>query len=96
MAPETFAIRVPDSVIADLAHRIDTTRWPDELDNAGWELGSNLAYMRSLAEYWRHRYDWRREETRLNRLPQFRIALDGIHIHFVQCAGKGQRLYRSS
>ena len=89
MAPETFAIRVPDSVIADLAHRIDITRWPDELDNAGWELGSNLAYMRSLAEYWRHGYDWRREETRLNRLPQFRIALDGIHIHFVHVRGKG-------
>ena len=89
MAPETFAIRVPDSVIADLAHRIDTTRWPDELDSTGWELGSNLAYMRSLAEYWRHRYDWRREETRLNRLPQFRIALDGIHIHFVHVRGKG-------
>jgi len=89
MAPETFAIRVPDSVIADLAHRIDTTRWPDELDSAGWQLGSNLAYMRSLAEYWRHGYDWRREETRLNQLPQFRIALDGIHIHFVHVRGKG-------
>ena len=89
MAAETFAIRVPDSVIADLAHRIDTTLWPDELDSAGWELGSNLAYMRSLAEYWRHGYDWRREETRLNQLPQFRIALDGIHIHFVHVRGKG-------
>jgi len=89
MAAETFAIRVPDSVIADLAHRIDTTLWPDELDSTGWELGSNLAYMRSLAEYWRHGYDWRREETRLNQLPQFRIALDGIHIHFVHVRGKG-------
>jgi pimeloyl-ACP methyl ester carboxylesterase len=89
MAAETFAIQVPDAVIADLMHRLDTTRWPDEVDNAGWEFGSNLAYMRSLAQYWRHSYDWRREEAVLNQLPQFRIAVDGFHIHFVHVRGKG-------
>lgn len=83
MAAETFAIQVPDAVIADLVHRLDATRWPDELENAGWELGSNLAYMRSLAEYWRHGYNWRREEAVLNQLPQFRISLEGFQIHFV-------------
>jgi pimeloyl-ACP methyl ester carboxylesterase len=45
--------------------------------------------MRSLAEYWRHSYDWRREEAILNQLPQFRIAIDGFHIHFVHVRGKG-------
>src|SRR6266576_3564967 len=89
MAPKAFAIQVPDAVIADLMHRLDTTRWPDEVDNAGWEFGSNLAYMRSVAEYWRHRYDWRSEEARLNQLPQFRISLDAFHIHFVHVRGKG-------
>src|SRR5882724_3132895 len=89
MAPETFTIEVPDAVLADLAHRLDTTRWPDEVENTGWEFGSNLAYLRSLAEYWRHRYDWRREEALLNQLPQFRIALDGLRIHFLHVRGKG-------
>jgi len=89
MTAEQFAIRISDAVLADLARRIDTTRWPDELENAGWEYGSNLAYMRSLAEYWRHIYDWRREEAILNQLPQFRLAIDGFHIHFVHVRGKG-------
>jgi pimeloyl-ACP methyl ester carboxylesterase len=89
MAAETFAIRISDAVLADLKRRLDITRWPDELENTGWEYGSNLAYMRSLVEYWRHSYDWRREEAALNRLPQFRIAIDGFHIHFVHVRGKG-------
>jgi len=89
MTAEQFAIRISDAVLADLARRIDTTRWPDELENAGWEYGSNLAYMRFLAEYWRHSYDWRREEAILNRLPQFRLAIDGFHIYFVHVRGKG-------
>ena len=89
MAAETFAIRIPDAVLADLAHRLDATRWPDELENVGWELGSNLTYMRTLAEYWRHGYDWRHQEAMLNQLPHFRIALDGLQIHFIHARGKG-------
>jgi pimeloyl-ACP methyl ester carboxylesterase len=86
---EKFTIQIPDAVLQDLARRLDATRWPDELAGAGWDHGSNLGYMRSLADYWRHGYDWRREEARLNQLPQYRIALDGFHIHFVHARGKG-------
>lgn len=89
MAAEAFAIHVPDETLADLTHRLDNTRWPDELEGAGWEYGVNLAYMRSLAEYWRNNYDWRHQEALLNRLPQYRIALDGLYIHFVHVRGKG-------
>ncbi|HEY6413265.1 MAG TPA: epoxide hydrolase [Edaphobacter sp.] len=89
MAAERFAIQIPDAVLSDLARRLDATRWPDELVGAGWEYGSNLASMRSLADYWRHGYDWRRAEAALNELPQYRIALNGFHIHFVHVRGKG-------
>jgi pimeloyl-ACP methyl ester carboxylesterase len=89
MSTEDFAIRISDAVLADLASRLDRTRWPDELENAGWEFGSNLAFMRSLVEYWRHEYNWRDEEAALNELPHFRIALDGFRVHFVHVRGKG-------
>jgi pimeloyl-ACP methyl ester carboxylesterase len=36
-----------------------------------------------LVEYWRGEYDWRAEEARLNRLPQFRTRIDGQSIHFI-------------
>jgi pimeloyl-ACP methyl ester carboxylesterase len=88
VAIEKFNINVPDSLLADLRRRLDATRWPDEVENAGWELGSNLNYMKSLADYWRNRYDWRREEATLNRLPQYRAALDGFHVHFVHARSK--------
>ncbi len=89
MAAETFSIHLPDTMLADLRRRLDATRWPDELEGAGWEFGANLAYMQSLAQYWRNGYDWRRQEALLNQLPQYRIALDGFHIHFVHVRGKG-------
>jgi pimeloyl-ACP methyl ester carboxylesterase len=89
MPAEPFSIHVPDAVLADLTRRLDATRWPDEIEGAAWDLGVNQAYMRSLAEYWRNAYDWRRQEAKLNQLPQYRIAIDGLHIHFVHVRGKG-------
>ena len=86
---QKFTIHVPDSTLEDLTRRLDASRWPDEVENSGWEYGSNLAYMKSLADYWRNAYDWRRQEAALNALPQYRIALDGFHIHFVHVRGKG-------
>ncbi len=91
MAIEKFAIHVPDAVLEDLRRRLDATRWPDELNNVGWDMGSDLSYMKSLAGYWRNGYNWRHQEAALNRLPQYRVALDGFHIHFVHVRGRGPR-----
>ena len=37
--------------------------------------------MREVCAYWADRYDWRATEARLNRLPQFVTAIDGLDIH---------------
>jgi pimeloyl-ACP methyl ester carboxylesterase len=42
-----------------------------------------LQYLRQLLAYWADEFDWRTQERRLNAFKQFRVALDGIHIHFV-------------
>ena len=82
MTIEKFSINVSEALLADLSRRLDATRWPDELENVGWELGSSLSNMKSLADYWRNAYEWRRQEVTLNQLPQYRVALDGFHVHF--------------
>ncbi len=45
--------------------------------------------MRNLVEYWPDGYDWRRQEAVLNELPQYRMTMDGLRIHFVHVRGKG-------
>lgn len=77
-----FRIDIPESELADLRHRLDRTRWPDELPGVGWDYGVPRDYLRELAEYWRHTYDWRAAEARLNEWPQFMTTVDGADIHF--------------
>ncbi|RKE16952.1 epoxide hydrolase family protein [Streptomyces sp. TLI_171] len=80
---EPFRIHVPQVDLDDLADRLARTRWPDELDGAGWDYGFPLARLRQLAEHWRTRYDWRAHETALNRLPHHLTEIDGQRIHFL-------------
>ena len=87
--PRSFSIKVGEDVLADLRARLDRVRWPDEAPGAGWEQGTDLAYMQHLVRYWRERYDWRTHEARLNRLRQFTVALGGIDLHFIHEPGRG-------
>ncbi|MCM2579374.1 epoxide hydrolase family protein [Streptomyces meridianus] len=77
-----FRIAVPDSELEDLNQRLDRTRWPDQLPGVGWAYGIPRDYLQELVRYWRHGYDWRAAEARLNRWPQSTTTVDGAKIHF--------------
>lgn len=86
---QPFKIAIPQSTLNDLRERLARTRWPDEVEGAGWSYGTNLDYLKSLVAYWQHEYDWRKQEATLNRYTQFRTDLDGLSFHFIHERGKG-------
>jgi pimeloyl-ACP methyl ester carboxylesterase len=77
-----FQLRIPEAELVDLRERLDRTRWPDELAGVGWAYGVPLDYLRDLVGYWRHEYDWRAAEARLNEWSQFTTTIDGANVHF--------------
>lgn len=77
-----FRIDIPQAQVDDLHERLDRTRWPDELPGVGWAYGIPRDYLKELAHYWRHEYDWRAAEAKLNAWPQFTTTVDGANLHF--------------
>lgn len=53
------------------------------MEGAGWDYGTNLAYLKDLVAYWIDGYDWRAAEQTMNRFPQFMAGVDGLRIHYV-------------
>jgi pimeloyl-ACP methyl ester carboxylesterase len=78
-----FTIQVSDAVLRDLNQRLSQARFADELEDVGWDYGTNLQYLKDLTAYWRDRFDWRAQEKRLNQFDQFTTTIDGVEIHFV-------------
>jgi pimeloyl-ACP methyl ester carboxylesterase len=79
----TFRVNVPQGTLDDLRRRLAATRWPDQETVADQSQGVQLATMKELVRYWQTDYDWRKAEARLNALPQFITAIDGVDIHFI-------------
>ena len=88
---ERFRIEVAEPVLEDLQARLAQTRFPDQLPGTGWEYGVPIPYLRELVEHWRHAYDWRAAETRLNELEHYRDGIDGQSIHFVHARADDDR-----
>lgn len=84
-----FHIAIPQPALDDLQTRLALTRWPDEVNDADWSWGTPLPFLQDLVQYWREHFDWRAQEVRLNRLPQFLATIDGHDIHFVHLRGEG-------
>lgn len=80
---EPFVIRVDEAALDDLRDRLRRTRWPEREPVSDWSQGVPLDYLRELCAYWAGQYDWRATENRLNQIPQFSTAIDGLDIHFL-------------
>jgi len=87
--PIPFRLEVPEAALADLRERLDRTRFPDEPPLEPWSTGTSLAYLKEIVSYWRTRFDWRAQEARINRWPQYKVAMHGIDLHFIHVPGRG-------
>jgi epoxide hydrolase len=83
-----FKIQVPDAVLTDLKQRMKDVRYPDELEGSNWDYGTNLAYLKTIVDYWRDTYDWRAQEKRFNQFDQFKTTIDGVEIYFIHQKSK--------
>jgi pimeloyl-ACP methyl ester carboxylesterase len=81
--PEPFEVHIPDEDLEDLHDRLARTRWPTDVGNADWRYGVERGWLEDLVAYWRDNYDWRATERIINRLPQYRVEIDGFPLHFV-------------
>ena len=86
---QPYQVQISDDVLDDLRDRLGRTRWPDELDDVGWDYGSSLAYIRELCEYWQDGFDWRAQEARINEFDHNRADVEGLGTHFIHARGQG-------
>lgn len=81
--PRPYVPRASDGDIEDLQRRLRQTRWPDQVADSGWSLGTDGDYLRGLCAYWADEFDWRLAEARISQWPHFLVDVDGQQIHFI-------------
>ncbi|XP_061546506.1 epoxide hydrolase 1 isoform X1 [Phycodurus eques] len=78
-----FEVQTSDDEIKDLHERLDKTRYTHPLEDCAFQYGINLTYLKSVASYWRHEFDWKKQVAMLNKYPHFKTKIEGIDVHFI-------------
>ena len=86
-----YTINIAAETINDLHARLLATRWPDAVTDAGWDYGTDLAYLHDLVAYWHSQFDWSQQAARLNAFHHFRAEVAGMGLHFIHERGQGEQ-----
>ena len=84
MTIREFKVSVDESKIDDLYKRIDLTRWPDEVNDEIWTLGTKKSFLKDSVQYWRNDFDWKIHEKQINDFGSYKFKTrDDLEIHFI-------------
>ena len=84
-----FTLSVPDSTLEEIYNKIKNYPWKEMPNLDGWEYGSNLNYMKDFSKYWISNFDWKKQESEINKFSNFITNVDDIDIHFIKEKGSG-------
>ncbi len=78
-----FEINFSDVEIQNIKTKVASFPWHEMPKDGGWSFGTNIDYMKNLADYWTKEYDWKSQEARLNQFPNYKTKVDDLDIHFI-------------
>lgn len=83
-----FKVAYDDVVYKDLIARLSKTRFVEPLQD-DFTDGFNGNYLKQVVEYWRTKFDWKKQIDYLNSYDQFVTQIEGLNIHFVRIKPTG-------
>ena len=86
-----FKVSISDKVIKDIQNKIIKYPWHEMPIDGGWEYGTNLNYMKEIADYWVNKFDWKKYEDQINKFSNFTTNISDIDIHFIHEKGSGSK-----
>ncbi|WP_369070445.1 epoxide hydrolase family protein [Kineococcus terrestris] len=84
---EPFVPTVDDAVLEDLRERLRRTRWPDQVEGSGWDLGTDTAWLRSFCTTWAEEFSWAEAQARLEAHENLLVHVDGLRLHVLRERG---------
>ena len=78
-----YLLNITENELLALYSRLNNTRLPDQPPGEPWLSGTDLDWFKTILEYWKKDFDWKKSEAELNTFPQFKTNISDIDIHFI-------------
>jgi len=84
-----FRLRVPSGKVNKIYNKVKKYPWNNIQNMNGWEHGTNLKYLKEISKYWVTKFNWKKQEKKINKFSNYLTKVDGINIHFIREKGSG-------
>jgi pimeloyl-ACP methyl ester carboxylesterase len=85
-----FKINISDKQLEDIYNKVKKYPWHEMPDDSNWQYGTNLDYMKKISKYWIREFDWKKQESEINKFLNFKTKIDNIDLHFIHEKGSGK------
>ena len=86
---EPFRINISNQIIENIYEKIKKYPWDKMTEINGWEHGTNFSYIKAISKYWVEDFNWKEQETKINKFSNFKTKVEGSDIHFIKEKGSG-------
>ena len=82
-----FKLKVPGSTLNKIYNKVKKYPWSNIQDMNDWKHGTNFKYLKEISKYWVSKFNWRKQEKKINKFSNYLTKVDGINIHFIREKG---------
>jgi len=85
-----FKLSVPSNALNQIYNKVKKYPWNNIQNMKGWKHGTNFKYLKEISKYWVTKFDWKKQEKKINKFSNFTTKVEGINIHFIKEKGSGK------
>ena len=85
-----FKINISNEQLEDIYNKVKKYPWHEMPDDSNWQYGTNLDYMKEISKYWISEFDWKKQESEINKFSNYKTKIDDIDLHFIHEKGSGK------
>ena len=79
-----FKLNISKKKISSIYKKIKKYPWKNIENIHGWELGTNYNYLKKISKYWHTKFNWKKQENKINSYSNYITDVNGIKIHFIK------------
>ena len=85
-----FKVSVSNNTLNQIYSKVKKYPWKDVKKLEGWTHGTNHYYLKEISKYWTSKFNWKKQEKKINSFSNYITKVDSINVHFIKEKGSGK------
>ena len=80
----SFKLSVSQKTLNEIYKKVKKYPWNNIENIHGWTHGTNYNYLKKISKYWCTKFNWKKQEDKINSFSNYVTNVNGVKIHFIK------------